>query len=92
LLHLDGSQSQLPQPGDPVMLDDTQKGHITRAAWHAELGPIALALLKRTTPVEATLAVISDGISVPANQEVLVPVDAGASRAVPRLPRLGRRS
>ena len=92
LLHLDGSQSQLPQPGDPVMFDDTQKGHITRAAWHAELGPIALALLKRTTPVEATLAVISDGISVPANQEVLVPVDAGASRAIPRLPRLGQRS
>jgi tRNA-modifying protein YgfZ len=91
LLHLDGSQSQLPRPGDPVMLDDTQKGHITRAAWHCELGPIALALVKRTTPTDVTLSVISDGISVPANQEVLVTPDAGASRGVPRLPRLGQR-
>ena len=92
LLHLDGSQSQLPQPGDPVMLEDTHKGHITRAAWHWELGPIALAMLKRTTPMDVTVSVISEGISVPANQEVLVPSDAGATRGVPRLPRLGQRS
>lgn len=92
LLHLDGSQSQLPRPGDPVMLEDTQKGHITRAAWHHELGPIALALLKRTTPTDVTVSVISDGVSVPANQEVLVTPDAGASRGIPRLPRLGQRS
>ena len=45
------------------------------AARHYELGPIALALVKRTVPVDATLA--ADGL--PAAQEVIVPPDAGAN-------------
>ena len=92
LLHLDGSQSQLPRPSEPVMLGDVEKGVITRAAWHFELGPIALALLKRSTPVDVPLTVISDGMQVAANQEILVPPDAGATREIPRIPRLGKRS
>jgi tRNA-modifying protein YgfZ len=92
LLHLDGSQSQLPRPGEVVMLGEVEKGVITRAAWHFELGPIALALLKRSTPVDVPLTVISDGMQVAANQEILVPPDAGATREIPRIPRLGKRS
>jgi folate-binding protein YgfZ len=88
LLHLDGSESLLPSSGDEVMLGEKTVGRITRAAWHYELGPIALAMLKRTTPVEEALTVITGGRSVGANQEVLVPIDAGATRDIPRLGRL----
>ena len=88
LLHLDGSQSLLPAPGDEVRFRETSVGHITRAAWHYELGPIALALLKRMTPVEEDLEVVSSEGRIAARQEVIVPVDAGATRDVPKLGRI----
>jgi folate-binding protein YgfZ len=75
LLHLDGSEDKLPSHGDPVLLGATAVGFSGSAARHYELGPIALALVKRTTPVDATFQV--DGIA--AAQEVLVSPDAGAN-------------
>jgi folate-binding protein YgfZ len=89
MLHLDGSDSVLPSPGDEVLLGESTVGHVTSAARHFELGPIALALVKRTTDPLAELAVLSEGIRVPAAQEIVVPPDAGAAANVPRLPRLG---
>jgi folate-binding protein YgfZ len=75
LLHLDGSEDRLPGHGDPVSLDGASIGVVGSAARHYELGPIALALVKRTSPVDATLTV--DGIA--AAQEVLVSPEAGAA-------------
>jgi tRNA-modifying protein YgfZ len=75
LLHLDGSEDKLPAHGDPVLAGDANVGFTGSAARHYELGPIGLALVKRTTPVDATLTV--DG--VPAAQEVIVSPDAGAN-------------
>jgi folate-binding protein YgfZ len=75
LLHLDGSEDKLPSPGDPVHFDAVSVGFSGSSARHYELGPIALGLVKRTTPVDATLEV--DGIA--AAQEVLVRPDAGAN-------------
>ncbi len=75
LLHLDGSENKLPAHGDAVQLEGTDVGFTGSAARHYELGPIALALVKRTTPVDATLQ--TDGIA--AAQEVLVSPDAGAN-------------
>ena len=69
LLHLDGSESVLPEHGEPVLLGDRQIGTVTSAARHYELGPIALALVKRSTPAEETL--VTAGIA--AAQELLVP-------------------
>jgi folate-binding protein YgfZ len=69
LLHLDGSESVLPEHGEPVLLGDRAVGTVTSAARHYELGPIALALVKRSTPVEETL--VTAGIA--AAQEPLVP-------------------
>lgn len=89
LLHLDGSQSLLPSPGDEVRFGEKSVGQITRATWHYELGPIALALLKRMTPVEEDLEVVSSEGRIAARQEVIVPVDAGATRDVPKLGRIG---
>jgi hypothetical protein len=74
-LHLDGSEDRLPGHGDPVSLDGAEIGFVGSAARHYELGPIALALVKRTVPVDATL--LAGGL--PAAQEVIVPPDAGAN-------------
>jgi tRNA-modifying protein YgfZ len=77
-LHLDGSEERLPSHGDPVSLDGAEVGFTGSAARHFELGPIALALLKRTVPVGATLL----AAGIPAAQEVIVPPDAGANVTV----------
>jgi tRNA-modifying protein YgfZ len=74
-LHLDGSEDRLPAHGDPVELDGTVVGFVGSAARHYELGPIGLALVKRTTPVDAAL--LAGG--VPAAQEIVVPPDTGAN-------------
>jgi folate-binding protein YgfZ len=50
-------------------------GFVGSAQRHYELGPIGLALVKRTVPVDATL--LAGGL--PAAQEVIVPPDAGAN-------------
>jgi folate-binding protein YgfZ len=77
-LHLDGSEDRLPEHGDPVQLEDTTVGFVGSAARHYELGPIGLALIKRTTPVDGTL----QAGGLPAAQEVVVPPDAGANVTV----------
>jgi folate-binding protein YgfZ len=82
-LNLDGSEDRLPAHGDPVELAGDEPGDEQRtavgftgsAARHYELGPIGLALVKRTVPVDATL--LAGG--VPAAQEVIVPPDTGAN-------------
>jgi folate-binding protein YgfZ len=69
-LHLDGSESALPAHGDPVSTDGRTVGFVGSAARHHELGPIALALIKRNTPRDAVL--LAGG--VPAAAEVVVDV------------------
>ncbi|WP_063736775.1 YgfZ/GcvT domain-containing protein [Streptomyces sp. RTd22] len=72
-LHLDGSEVKLPGHGAPIRLaadgeDGRQLGFVTSSARHHELGPIALALVKRNVPVDAEL--IAD--STAASQETVV--------------------
>lgn len=104
LLHLDGSGGELPAPGALVFVaaegadpEARPVGRITRAATHYEWGGIALALVKRSTPPEATLEVRlgengsevgAAGPVVAATQETIVPADAGKTRDIPRLPKL----
>jgi tRNA-modifying protein YgfZ len=73
LLHLDGSVDRVPTVGDPVLLDGRDVGRLGSVARHYELGPIALALVKRNVDIAATLT--ADGI--PASQEPIVDPDAG---------------
>jgi hypothetical protein len=72
-LHLDGSVDALPRPKSDLQLDGRAVGFVGGSARHFELGPIALGLIKRGTPVEAPLIV--DGIA--AAQEPLVDPDIG---------------
>ena len=71
LLHLDGSMVHMPEHGAKVTYDGKEIGFIGTMARHFELGPIALAVIKRTTPTDAVLEI--DGVS--ATQEVLVPAE-----------------
>lgn len=57
LLQLDGSQGELPNHGDPVELTGRTIGFVGTAAWHYELGPIATAIVKRSTPHGAQVSV-----------------------------------
>ena len=68
MLHLDGSDVGFPATGTKVENDGVVVGFVGTVARHHELGTIALAIVKRNTPTDATLTI--DGI--PANQEVIV--------------------
>jgi folate-binding protein YgfZ len=74
-LHLDGSVDRLPAHGDPVEFGGRAVGFVGSAARHYELGPVALALVKRNVPVEAGL--LAGGVA--AAQEVVVSPDTGAN-------------
>ncbi|WP_219905499.1 CAF17-like 4Fe-4S cluster assembly/insertion protein YgfZ [Actinopolyspora mortivallis] len=55
LLHLDGSVEIQPETGDPVRHGQRSVGRVGSVVMHHELGPVALALLKRSAPVDAEL-------------------------------------
>ncbi|GAB4099377.1 folate-binding protein [Sinomonas halotolerans] len=89
LLQLDGSAHTLPAAGSEVFPrgeDGTPDagarpvGRVTSAALHWEMGPIALAVLKRSTDPAATLVVrgADDGELYSAGQEPIVAPDAGS--------------
>ena len=80
-LHLDGSDSVFAEAGDAVLFDGEQVGAVTTAGNHFEEGPVALARIKRTVPVDAALDVDRDGHPLAATQEVIVPPTAGATAA-----------
>ncbi len=56
-LHLDGSGHVLPEHGAPLTPAEGGRvvGRVTSVARHFEAGPIALALVKRSTPVDLPL-------------------------------------
>lgn len=68
LLHLDGSSETLPPVGTDVTLDGRAVGFLGTAVHHAELGPIALAVIKRSTADDAHLMV--DGMAAKAERLV----------------------
>ncbi|WAC92320.1 YgfZ/GcvT domain-containing protein [Mycobacterium sp. Aquia_213] len=87
LLHLDGSVDR-PSTGDAVLAGGRAVGRLGTVVDHVDLGPIALALLKRgipadtelTTGAEASVAAVIDADSLPPGDQI------GAGRlAVERL-------
>jgi folate-binding protein YgfZ len=68
MLHLDGSDVGFPAKGTAIENEGVKVGFIGTVARHHELGTIALAIVKRNTPTDATLTI--DGI--PASQQVIV--------------------
>lgn len=93
VLQLDGLVGDLPQPGASVRMGERTVGAVTSVARHHELGPIALALLRRAVPVGEQLTVEitevdeATGETIPvgrvdAAQEVLVSPE-GRAQASP---------
>ena len=83
LLHLDGGDDR-PATGDPVLAGGRAIGRVGTVAEHVDLGPIALALLKRGVPADTELTTGGDA-QVPAaiDADSLPGADtsAGAGRA-----------
>jgi tRNA-modifying protein YgfZ len=70
LLQLDGSAAQVPARGDEVRWDGRAVGWVGTVVQHHELGPIALALVKRKVPDDVALVVrTAGGVDVAASQE-----------------------
>ncbi len=93
VLQLDGLVGDMPRPGASVRMGERAVGAVTSVARHHELGPIALALLRRAVPVGEQLTVEitevdeATGEAVPvgrvdAAQEVLVSPE-GRAQASP---------
>ena len=57
LLYLEAGDNELPQHGDLIQLAGDEIGVICTAAQHYEMGPIALALIKRSVASDATVSV-----------------------------------
>ncbi|MCC9173375.1 CAF17-like 4Fe-4S cluster assembly/insertion protein YgfZ [Arthrobacter sp. zg-Y179] len=77
-LQLDGSQHTLPAAGSPVMLGERQVGTLTSVGAHYEMGPVGLAMVKRSVDPSVQLVVNDDGELYAAAQEPIVAPDAGA--------------
>lgn len=73
LLHLDGSVDHLPRSNEGVEADGRVVGRVGSAARHFELGPIALAVVKRS--VDPAVVLTAGG--VPGSQEILVDPEVG---------------
>lgn len=71
MLHLDGSEHLLPGPGDEVRHGEKVVGRLTTVVRHEELGPVALAVVKRSVPADAPLT--AGGVA--AAQEIVVGTD-----------------
>lgn len=68
LAHFDGA---LPDPGASVVRAERTVGRVGSVAHHHELGPIGLAVIKRSVPVDEEL--VADGIAL--SQEQIVAAD-----------------
>lgn len=76
-LQLDGSQHTVPAVGSPVLLGERKVGTVTSAVQHYEMGPIALAVIKRSVSPDEVLTVMDGDEPYTAAQEVIVAPDAG---------------
>ncbi len=87
LLHLDGSTDR-PNTGDPVLAGGRAVGRIGTVVDHVDLGPVALALLKRGLPADTALTTGGENqVAAAIDADSIPPADGvGAGRlAVERL-------
>ncbi|WP_461166936.1 CAF17-like 4Fe-4S cluster assembly/insertion protein YgfZ [Tsukamurella serpentis] len=75
LLHLDGSADTRPGTGDPVTVDGRTVGRLGSVVEHADYGPLALALIKRSVPDDARLE--AGGAAAAIDTGVTPAADAG---------------
>jgi folate-binding protein YgfZ len=76
-LQLDGSQHTMPAAGSEVRVGERKVGTVTSVAQHYEMGPVALAVIKRSVAADEILTVVDGEEPYTAAQEVIVAPDAG---------------
>lgn len=82
LLHLDGSVSELPPVGADLMSGERVVGRVGTAVRHHDLGPIALALIKRSVPDDAPLVTAGVAAAIdPGGDDDIPPSPARAAAA-----------
>jgi len=91
LLHLDGSDSELPATGDAVTLEGREVGRVGTAVRHHELGPVALALVKSKVPDDAALLAGAVAASIDPEPSFEAPVSPARAAAAAREGLLRRR-
>lgn len=64
LVHLDGTDALLPSRGSAITVHGRPVGSLTSVARHFELGPIGLAILRRSVPDDAALQVGEEAMAV----------------------------
>jgi folate-binding protein YgfZ len=64
LIHLSGESDELPEPGTAIESGGRSVGFVGTAVQHYELGPIALAVIKRSLPDDAELTVVGSPITI----------------------------
>ncbi|KJE23198.1 folate-binding protein YgfZ [Frankia torreyi] len=82
LLHLDGV---VAAPGSAVTADGREVGFVGTSEMHEELGPIALAIVKRSVPAGAAL-VVTDPDGAPVAAAIDPDDDDGNAAATPKRP------
>ena len=81
LLHLDGSTDR-PATGDPVLAGGRTVGRLGTVVDHVDLGPIALALLKRGLPADTELTTGGEPeVAAVIDADSLPPADAARAQA-----------
>ena len=83
LLHLSGDSEQLPKPGTSVERDGRSVGFVGSTAHHYELGPIALAVVKRGVSLGDRLTVLGEPVAVDPEDAVAEFVEGFAGTAGP---------
>jgi tRNA-modifying protein YgfZ len=76
-LQLDGSQHTMPAAGSEVRAGERKVGTLTSVAQHYEMGPIGLAVIKRSVSPDEILTVVDGDEPYTAAQEIIVAPDAG---------------
>jgi len=64
LVYLGGESDVLPEAGTALELDGRAVGFLGTAVHHHELGPIALAVLKRSVTAESTITVAGQPVTI----------------------------
>jgi len=64
LVHLAGESDELPEPGTAIESGGRSVGFVGTAVQHYELGPIALAVIKRSLPDDAELSVAGSPVTI----------------------------
>lgn len=86
-LYLEGPDGEIPAAGSAVSCGGENVGFLTSVGRDNRYGPVALALLKRSVPLDAVLGIVSDTTpGFVASQEMIVSPEGRSSASPDHIP------